>query len=398
MTEAIDILLVDDDPRNLDALESILADPGYRLIRAGDADAALRLLLEHDVAAIVLDIKMPGTSGFELAQLIKATKRYRQIPILFLTAYLVDDQDVITGYGAGAVDYLTKPLNPQIVRHKVAVFADLFRKTRALAELNDKLEERVKERTAALEQSEAAAQAAVKQRAECLSIASHELRTPLTTLQLQLHGMARRLDGLDEKLAANIQRARRSGDRLMALVEMLLDVSRITTGQLTLQTESFDLSAALREIADRLGDEAHAAGCAITFHAPESVVGTWDRLRLEQVLTNLLTNAIKYAANRPIDIRVAHVDGEALIAVSDNGPGIDAEMLPRIFGRFERAAPIEHYGGLGLGLYITKQIVEAHGGTIEVASSVGSGTTFTVRLPLQQASVVDNQARADTAT
>src|SRR5262249_38649389 len=145
-----DILLVDDESRNIDALEAILDDPSYRLLRAEDADKALKLLLENDVAAIVLDIKMPGVSGFELAKLIKGTKRFREIPIVFLTAYLVEEADIVTGYGTGAVDYLTKPVNPVILRHKVAVFADLFRKTRALAELNDKLEERVAERTTEL--------------------------------------------------------------------------------------------------------------------------------------------------------------------------------------------------------------------------------------------------------
>src|SRR5882724_3046693 len=143
MTSIIDILLVDDEARNLDALEVILSNPGYRLLRSQDADGALRLLLEHQVAAIVLDIKMPGMGGFELAQLIKNTKRFRETPIVFLTAHMIDDQDIIAGYGAGAVDYLTKPVNPQILRQKIAVFVDLFRKTRELAELNQKLEERV---------------------------------------------------------------------------------------------------------------------------------------------------------------------------------------------------------------------------------------------------------------
>src|SRR5688572_27145805 len=145
MASTVDILLVDDEPRNLDVLESILGDPAYRLLRAQDADGALRLLLDNRVAAIVLDIKMPGISGFELARMIKNTKRFRETPIVFLTAYMVDDCDVIAGYGAGAVDYLTKPVNPDILRHKVAVFAELYRKTRDLAELNETLEERVQE-------------------------------------------------------------------------------------------------------------------------------------------------------------------------------------------------------------------------------------------------------------
>ena len=155
MVPIINILLVDDEQRNLDVLEVILDDPRYRVLRADDADKALRLLLENEIAAIVLDIKMPGVSGFELAKLIKGTKKHREIPIVFLTAYMVGDQDVIAGYGAGAVDYLTKPVNPAILRHKIAVFAELFWKTRALAELNETLEERVRQRTAELEKSEA---------------------------------------------------------------------------------------------------------------------------------------------------------------------------------------------------------------------------------------------------
>ena len=143
MARPIDILLVDDEARNLDALEAILVSPDYRLLRAEDADRALRLLLENDVAAIVLDIKMPQVSGFELAQMIKNTRRFRETPIVFLTAYLIDDQNVIAGYDAGAVDYLTKPVNSLVLRHKIAVFAELFRKTRELAELNERLEERV---------------------------------------------------------------------------------------------------------------------------------------------------------------------------------------------------------------------------------------------------------------
>src|SRR5689334_15941081 len=132
MTPTVDILLVDDESRNLDVLESILTDPGYRLLRADNADLALKLLLEHQVAAIVLDIKMPGVSGFELARMVKNTKRFRETPIVFLTGYMLDDQDIMAGYTAGGVDYLTKPVNPEILRQKVAVFANLFRKTQEL--------------------------------------------------------------------------------------------------------------------------------------------------------------------------------------------------------------------------------------------------------------------------
>src|SRR5262249_7679361 len=143
-------------------------------------------LLENDVAAIVLDVKMPGVSGFELATIIKGTKKFRQIPIVFLTAYLLDDQDIIAGYGTGAVDYLTKPVNPQILRLKVGVLAELSRKTRALAELNQHLEVRVQERTAELEKSEVALREADRQKDTFLATLAHELRNPLAPLRTGL--------------------------------------------------------------------------------------------------------------------------------------------------------------------------------------------------------------------
>src|SRR6187549_3123954 len=211
MRNPIDILLVDDEPRNLETLEAILDEPSYRLIRANDADSALRALLENDVAAIVLDIKMPEVSGLELAQMIKNTKRFRETPIVFLTAYMLEDQHVIAGYHAGAVDYLTKPVNPQILRHKVAVFADLYRKTRELAELNEMLEQRVRERTADLERSEAALREAAHQKDEFLAILAHELRNPLAPLQtgldtLNLRNAGATVDPATQRTLASMNR------------------------------------------------------------------------------------------------------------------------------------------------------------------------------------------------
>ena len=223
---------------------------------------------------------------------------------------------------------------------------------------------------------------ALRLRDEFLAIASHELRTPLTSLQLELHSIGRRASELDDKIAVKLERALRSGDRLTALVEMLLDVSRISSGRLTLRVERFDLALLARELCERFADQAARAGCEVRFHADAAgVVGTWDRIRIEQVISNLVGNAIKYAAGAPVDIGVDHVDGQAQLRVTDQGPGIPSDDQARIFGRFERAASIKHFGGLGLGLYIARQIVEAHGGTIEVHSERGKGASFTVRLP-----------------
>ena len=303
MSDTIDILLVDDEARNLDALEAILDDPAYRLLRADNADRALRLLLDNQVAAIVLDIKMPGVSGFELAQLIKGTKKFRQIPIVFLTAYLVDDKDVLTGYGAGAVDYLTKPVNPQILRHKVAVFAELFRKTRALAELNDHLEARVQERTAELERSEAALRAADKKKDIFLATLAHELRNPLAPLRMGLDLLLRQ-PSPSPQATRTLTVMNRQLDHMVRLVDDLLDVSRISRGRLEMRKENADLASVI----ERAIENAHPALAkgqqSVAVDAPEPVVAAVDTTRVCQIIGNLLNNACRHSA-RGAQIRVS---------------------------------------------------------------------------------------------
>src|ERR1041384_4679421 len=246
MEDVVNILLVDDEERNLDALEVTTHHPGERRPRADNPDKALRLLLENDVAASVLDIKMPGVSGFELAQLIKGTKKFRQIPIVFLTAYMVDDQDVLAGYGAGAVDYLTKPVNPAVLRHKIAVFAELFRKTRALAELNDSLEARVQQRTAELEKSEAALRSANQEKDSFLATLAHELRNPLAPLRTGLDILLHAPD--PTPTASKVMAAmNRQLDHMVRLIDDLLDISRITRGVLELRKERADLSSIIQQ-------------------------------------------------------------------------------------------------------------------------------------------------------
>jgi signal transduction histidine kinase len=224
---------------------------------------------------------------------------------------------------------------------------------------------------------------AVQARDEFLSVASHELRTPLTALVLQLGALRRLLGdpGVDGTLSDRAGRALRATDRLAKLVDGLLDVSRIATGQLRLELEDCDLGAIAREVVERTAEQAMAAGCPVEVVAAADAVGRWDRVRLEQVVGNLLSNAFKYGAGKPIAIQVDATDELATISVRDRGIGISREDAERIFGRFERAVPLSHYGGLGLGLYIAQQIVGEHGGTIRVASEPDAGAIFTVELP-----------------
>jgi PAS domain S-box-containing protein len=608
----VKILVVDDHPENVLALQVTLDQPDYEVIGARSGMAALKEVLKHDFAVILLDVLMPDMDGFETARLIRQREASKHVPILFLTAAVGEVAMVHEGYSVGAVDYLVKPVDPNIVRAKVAVFVDLYRKGQRIREQEEKLrdaerqlsqealrasealyeatferapvgiahadlaggwlrmnqkfreiagrdpaplrnealsqllskkvdehreekrylsdgrtiwvsevlslvragngepkhfivviediterkasEERVRfldaasrlllssfdhrntlaqvarlaassvargcaihvlgddlfgevlavahanpaeaaqlearwrhavedprlivvplvsrnktlgrigllideaerpDRTMAEDLAHRAAiaienarlyreaQDAIGARDEFLSIASHELRTPLTPLQILFQRLLGEVERVrtQAELRESLQRGERQVQRLTTLVDKLLDVSRIAGGQLQLQKERCDLVEITREVISRLGDELARAKCDVTVDAPHAVVGRWDELRVEQVITNLLSNAVKYGAGHPIVISVDGADHTARFSIRDRGMGIEPDHVGRIFGRFERAVSSRSYGGLGLGLYIARQLVEAHGGQISVESRPGEGALFVMQLP-----------------
>src|SRR6266542_3225532 len=230
------------------------------------------------------------------------------------------------------------------------------------------------------------AQAAVAVRDEFLSIASHELRTPLTALRLALENMRRvstreAIERLPQQYVERVlATAERQGQRLEKLVSALLDVSRIHMGRLELDLEDVDLGAMVQDAMGAIEDEAAQSGSRIAVRG-EAVRGCWDRLRISQVVTNLLSNAVKYGGGKPVEVEFGPRADHAVLTVRDHGIGIDPSDQPQIFERFERAVSSRNYGGLGLGLYIVKRIVEAHGGTIRVESVAGEGAAFIVELP-----------------
>ncbi|WNG18273.1 sensor histidine kinase [Cystobacter fuscus] len=241
-----------------------------------------------------------------------------------------------------------------------------------------------------LRQSLARAEQAVAIRDEFLSVASHELKTPLTPLNLKLQALRRELSAASpsaspERSLGHIEMAQRQVKKLVELVDDLLDVSRIGAGRLELHPEKVNLAALLQEVVWRFEPEAARAGSTLELEAPQPLMAWVDPFRFEQVLDNLLSNALKYGAGKPIRVRLEPQEGRALVTVRDEGIGIPSAALERIFHRFERAVSGRHYGGLGLGLYITRKIVESSGGGIVASSAPGQGATFTVDLPLVEA-------------
>src|SRR6187399_400134 len=296
------ILVVDDQPVNLDAIDAVLAQTGCRLVRGSSADQALLALLEQDFAAIVLDIKMPGMNGIDLADLIKARPRSRHVPILFLTAHMFNEREVLRGYGAGAVDYLTKPVHAEVLRSKVAVFVELYRKTHALARANASLEREIAQRELAqdeLRRTNAELERRVEERTEALSRAdrrkdeflaslAHELRNPLAPIRSAVE----LLQGVPTP-EPQFARARdvivRQVDQMKRLIDDLMDVSRITSDKLFLQVGRIDLtqvvSIAVETSRPLIIERGHQL--RVTLPHPPLVLDA-DPARLAQVLSNLL--------------------------------------------------------------------------------------------------------------
>ena len=380
--ETVKILLVDDEPRNLDALESILESSGYTFIRAQTADQALLATLQNDFAAIILDIKMPGMDGMELAQLIKQRKRSQHVPILFLTAYSLDESEVLQAYGIGAVDFLSKPINPEILRSKVSVFASLYRTTRELTSAKELLETRVLERTEALQESD-------RRKDEFLATLAHELRNPLAPIRYAVKVLDLKGPGTAEQQWA-VDLIERQTQHMARLIDDLLDISRITRNTLELRKESLELSAVIAAAVETVRPLIDRDGHTLNINLPsEKIYINGDPVRLAQIFSNLLHNAAKYSKTERsggnITVTARTDGGSVAVSVKDDGVGIAEPMLPRVFEMFAqvRKSIEKSEGGLGIGLALAQRLAEMHGGRIEASSDgLGKGSKFTVHLPV----------------
>jgi two-component system, sensor histidine kinase len=408
-TRVGDILVVDDNQSNIIAIEVALANLASRLVKAGSGEEALRHLLHEDFAVILLDVQMPGLDGFETARLIRGRQRTRHLPIIFVTAFDQQDEDILQGYSLGAVDFLFKPIVPEVLRAKVSVFVELKRRSDEIARQAELLRQHERtEHQRRLEEERQRWEADVLRRQmqeqkrlsdeiarineqlteadrrkdEFIAMLAHELRNPLAPIVIGIelmesYGLA------DALLKRTHETMKRQVEQLTRLVDDLLDVSRITSGKIELRKESVALTTIIDQAVDVARPALEVQKHRLIIEMPDQPVQlTADTVRLIQVVANLLNNSVRYT-DPGGEIRLTCTrDGDQLsICVADNGRGIEPELIERIFDMFVQKR--EGGPGLGLGLTLVRRLVEMHGGTVLARSEgVGHGSEFEVRLPV----------------
>jgi signal transduction histidine kinase len=395
------LLIVDDLPENLRALDALIRDDKRQVFQAMSGEEALTLMLEHEFALAILDVQMPGMDGFELAELMRGTERTRNIPIVFVSAAGRELNYAFKGYEQGAVDFLYKPLDPDAVRSKVNVFVTLDQQRREMRRQMEALEHSRREQETLLRElnkTQEELQHSLRMRDDFMSLVAHELRTPLNTLFLetQMRSLQLKRGNLPafnpEQMGNMIKRDERQIKAMIRLIDDMLDVSRMKSGTLSIRPGKVELMGLLERVVNDLSLQAAAAGAALqlTSHAP--VDGWWDEFRIEQVIVNLLTNALRYGGGGVVEVSV-HMQADTLcgskvrIDVRDQGKGIAPDYIDRIFEPYERGAKSGEPKGLGLGLYISRQLASSHGGELTVQSAPGQGATFSLLLPCTEVTV-----------
>ncbi|MFC4255720.1 response regulator [Altererythrobacter xixiisoli] len=373
-SEPITCLLVDDLEENLLALEAVLQREGLVFVKARSGEEALELLLVHDVALALLDVQMPGMDGFELAEFMRGHERIRHVPIIFLTAGSSNQSRRFKGYEAGAVDFIQKPIESDILRSKANVFFDLYGQRRKITAQRDELA-----------QLAATLQATDKRKNEFLAVLGHELRNPIMALGAGLNLMDRH-EGTD--IGRDIRlRMQRHVHHISRLIEDLLDIARIDQGKISLKVDMLSLQDVLSFAVEGSRPMIEAADHRLVENIPtEPIALRADHARLTQIIGNLLNNAAKYTpAGGEIQLTVRVYEESVEIDVSDTGIGIPEDMQAKIFDLFTQIkdANTPSKEGLGIGLALVRQLVELHQGCITLEKSgLGQGSLFRVRLPI----------------
>ena len=377
------VLAVDDRPDNLLAVEAVLEPLAVDVVRATSGKEALRRLLTDEFALILLDVQMPELDGFETAAHIKGRERTRHVPIIFLTAISRELEHHLRGYGTGAVDYLAKRFEPEVLRAKVAVFVDLYEKSALIERQNGELAARVAERDraqAALSRLASELERSNTELERFADVVSHDLREPLQVVAGFLDLLAERHGpALDDEARLLVDRASAGAERMRRLIGDLLAYAKASTGGPP--TGSVSLQESLDGARAQLEPVLAHTGAVVTAGALPTVQG--EAWQLTQLFHDLLDNAVKFntSRRREVHVEASRHDGGWVVRVRDNGIGIRPEDVPRLFTIFARLHPREEYPGEGVGLAMCRRIVERHGGSIWAESHAGAGTTVCFTLP-----------------
>jgi signal transduction histidine kinase len=370
----IHLLLVDDLEENLLALEALLKRDGVVCLKARSGDEALELLLVHDVALALVDVQMPGMDGFQLAEFMRGNANARHVPIIFVTAGSADQQRRFRGYEAGAVDFIQKPVETDVLKSKANVFIELYRQRQEILSHRDELKAYA-----------AALSAADRRKNDFIAMLGHELRNPVMAFRAGLQLLERQKD--PEKSAQIHARMEVQAHHLSRLIEDLLDVARIDQGKISLQRERVTVQSIIDSAVDTSRPKIDAGRHDLTVDVPGSPI--WldgDFTRLSQVVSNLLTNAAKYTPSEGrIEVSANRVEDRVRIDVADNGVGVPQDMQVRVFDLFTQSKGPDDRSreGLGIGLALVRQLVEMHEGAVELESAgAGAGSRFTVWFPV----------------
>lgn len=375
------ILIVDDRPENLISLQKVLQTHNFEVDTASSGEDALKKVLKNNYVLIILDVQMPDMDGFEVAEAISGFSKAKDTAIIFLSAVNTELRFITKGYQSGGLDYITKPVDINVLLLKIKTFYRIYEQSRKLNEVQDKLLEEIEFRKQAEHKKD-----------EFISIASHELKTPLTSVKGYIQLLQRSLSRDDKTMAENhLAKASIQLEKLNDLIVDLLDISKIESGKLKFNMKSFCADDMVNNAVEMLQQSNPDFKIIKLGKTHEMIFG--DEMRLEQVVINFITNAIKYApGTNQVNVTINIKDGKLYLAVKDFGIGIAKEQQHKIFDKFYRVEENSNrFNGLGIGLYICSEIIERHGGTIGVNSVVDEGSEFYFIVPIDEETILKKQ-------
>lgn len=368
------ILLVDDTPENLISLKNVLQKHGFEVDTANSGEEALKKVLKNSYVLIILDVQMPEMDGFEVAEVISGYSKAKETAIIFLSAANTEFRFIAKGYSSGGLDYITKPVDINILLLKIKTFYRIYEQSRKLNEVQKALLEEIEFR-----------KEAERKKDDFISIASHELKTPLTSVKGYIQLLERGLSKGDiDNVKSHLSKAQVQLEKLNGLIADLLDISKIESGKLKFNKQYFDIDPLLDSIIEVIHQSNPDFRIIKEGKVNAKVFG--DEMRIEQVVVNFLTNAIKYSpGTTEAHMKVRLENNELYLGVKDTGIGMQPEQVKRVFEKFYRVEETSHrFQGLGIGLYISSEIIKRHGGQINVKSVYGEGSEFYFTIPVDQ--------------